>query len=131
VKKGKQLQNKQMDLLRKMREAKEQNSPVRKESGESSSSNAILNDAEVKSINDRLRFEELLQSGTMPSLNDFGSDGYLNKEQEEEEIRAARTYMMQILISETQNDPLFDFELHCHDFLVDYTIFQCHNRCRD
>ena len=45
----------------------------------------------IKERNDRLRFDELLKTKGFV-VNDFSSDGYLNKRQEEEEINAAGMY---------------------------------------
>jgi len=87
--------NKQAELMKKMKQAKEQ---AARESagivdggvdgGEESLSNT-LSDEQVKERNDRLRFQELLDKGASMVLNDYSSDGYLNKQQEEEEINAA------------------------------------------
>ena len=49
-----------------------------------------LTEREIRERNDRLRFEELLRKGSASVLNDYSSDGYLNKQQEEEEIDAFR-----------------------------------------
>lgn len=87
--------NKQGDLKKKLELAKQQNKG-NDGAGTSSSTPATaqttnnnLSAQEIKERNDRLRFEELLKKG--PSLRDFDSDGYLTKEQEEEEISASRT----------------------------------------
>ena len=80
--------NKQAELRRKMEQAK------RQKLGESSSINDAetrLTDEEIKEQNDRLRFEELLKTKSATVLNDYSSDGYLNKQQEEEDITASRT----------------------------------------
>ena len=81
--------NKQADLKRRLELAKQQ-----KEGGSSEESNdtnkaKTLSDSEIKERNDRLRFEQLLQRDGSKVLNDYSSDGYLNKNQEEEEITAA------------------------------------------
>ena len=49
-----------------------------------------LSDEEIQERNDRLRFEELLKKGSANVFNDYSSGGYLNKQQEEEEIDAYR-----------------------------------------
>ena len=85
--------NKQADLQRKMELAKQQKL---KEQGldepEAATTNQQqLSPQEIKERNDRKRFEQLLQRENMNKmLNDYTSDGYLNKQQEEEEITAAR-----------------------------------------
>jgi hypothetical protein len=85
--------NKQADLMKKLREAKQQ---AKEDSGEtddesaSPKENAKLSAKEIKERNDRLRFEELLATGGSSVLNDYSADGYLNRQQEEEEISAAR-----------------------------------------
>jgi hypothetical protein len=78
--------NKQGDLKRKLEIAKKQNKGVENDEIETSSAQA------VRERNDRLRFEELLKqsSASAAVLNDFSADGYLTREQEEEEIHAAR-----------------------------------------
>ena len=48
---------------------------------------------QIKERNDRKRFEQLLQREGSKSLNNYNSDGYLSREQEEEEITAARTFV--------------------------------------
>ena len=77
--------NKQAELRRKMEQAKRQKlaSPADEK--------AHLTDKEIKERNDRLRFEELLKKESATILNDYSSDGYLNMQQEEEEITATRT----------------------------------------
>jgi hypothetical protein len=85
---GKKIRNKQADLAKKMALAKEKKSE--KEDSDTSSddaSNKKIADKEIKEINDRKRFEELLKSSSV-SLREISSDGYLNKEQEEAEIDA-------------------------------------------
>lgn len=47
---------------------------------------------QIKERNDRKRFEQLLQREGSKSLNNYNSDGYLSRDQEEEEITAARAY---------------------------------------
>lgn len=55
-----------------------------------SNSEGGLSDKEIRERNDRLRFEELLKKGTVHVMNDYSSDGYLNRQQEEDEIDAVR-----------------------------------------
>jgi hypothetical protein len=82
---------KQADLRRKLELAKQQNKEEDDDNQPVASKKSLLTDKEIKERNDRLRFEELLQKGSSSVLNDYSSDGYLNKNQEEEEIDAART----------------------------------------
>jgi hypothetical protein len=85
--------NKQADLMKKLKEAKQQ---AKESSGETVEESANtketteLSAKEVKERNDRLRFQQLLEEGGTSMLNDYSSDGYLNRQQEEEEISAAR-----------------------------------------
>jgi len=83
--------NKQQDLKKKLELAKKQN---KKEEDivddESKDQSGRLTDKEIKEQNDRLRFQEMLDKKGSIVLNDYGSGGYLNKQQEEEEINAAR-----------------------------------------
>lgn len=84
--------NKQAELKRKMEIAKQQKEidgeevPVIDDVTEKTS----LTDIEIKEQNDRLRFQELLKRSASNVLNNYSSDGYLSKDQEEEEIEAAR-----------------------------------------
>jgi hypothetical protein len=81
--------NKQGDLKRKLELAKQQN----KESNDAGgSSQSQPSPQEIRERNDRMRFEELLKKSSVSAavLNDYSSDGYLTREQEEEEISAAR-----------------------------------------
>lgn len=85
--------NKQADLMKKLKEAKQQ---AKESSGETDDEPAPpaektkLSANEIKERNDRLRFQQLLEEGGTSMLNDYSSDGYLNRQQEEEEISAAR-----------------------------------------
>jgi hypothetical protein len=84
--------NKQAELKRKMDLAKLKKLEESGSLDESSAKEkADLTAKEMKEKNDRLRFAELLKKDSANVLNDYSSDGYLNKEQEEEEISAART----------------------------------------
>lgn len=76
--------NKQADLRRKLELAKRQNEEMT-----APDKGSKLSDVEVRERNDRLRFEALLKREGSKVLNDYSSDGYLNKKQEEEEILAA------------------------------------------
>lgn len=81
--------NKQALLKQKMEEAKRQNlDPA--EDAEIIAGRQKLTEREIRERNDRLRFEELLRKGSASVLNDYSSDGYLNMQQEEEEIDAYR-----------------------------------------
>jgi len=74
---------KQTDLKRLYEEAQQRNGTQRPEKEQTAE--------EIKERNDRLRFEELLKNAPV-SMSDAPSDGYLTKEQEDEEISAARRY---------------------------------------
>ena len=94
---AKKIRNKQAELAKKMEMAKQQSAWKEDGSGiDTHNSNpkkeTRLSAAEIKAKNDRLRFEELLQKQSSVVLNDYSSDGYLNKEQEEQEILAARKF---------------------------------------
>ena len=93
---AKKIRNKQMDLMKKMKEAKKQNQDDDDEGDGGAATPASMTAAdskrmtaeEIKERNDRLRFEELLKR---ESANpNYTSDSYLTKDQEEEEINAAR-----------------------------------------
>ena len=81
--------NKQALLKQKLEEAKRQKLD-RAEDTETIAGRQKLTEREIRERNDRLRFEELLRKGSASVLNDYSSDGYLNKQQEEEEIDAFR-----------------------------------------
>lgn len=84
--------NKQADLARKLALAKQQTNKEEPASPiESEGSIASLSEAEIKKRNDKLRFEELLKRESASVLNDYSKDGYLTKDQEEEEVQAARS----------------------------------------
>ena len=83
--------NKQAALAKKMelaRQQKEGTSTPQEELSEKSIQS--LSDAEIQKRNDQLRFEQLLKTESANVLNNYSKDGYLTKEQEEEEINAAR-----------------------------------------
>ena len=79
---AKKLRNKQADLAAKMAALKKEKS----EKPEGSKTKRST-DEELKEQNDRLRFDELLKTQST-SLNSVSSDGYLSREQEDEEINA-------------------------------------------
>jgi hypothetical protein len=83
--------NKQAALRQKMEEAKRQKRKAEgvQDDSEGKDNDHLMSDDEIRERNDRLRFEELLKKGSATVLNDYSSDGYLNKQQEEEEIDAA------------------------------------------
>lgn len=88
------MRNKQAELQRKMMLAKQQAAQKANEGGGESSSKAgeekmRMTDEELKEMNDRKRFEELLNS-SMGSIGAESSDNYLSQEQEEENIDAYR-----------------------------------------
>jgi hypothetical protein len=85
---AKKLKNKQAEMAKKMADAKKQTAGGG-ETPVDASGKAILSAQEIKEQNDRLRFEELLKTQASSVLNDYSSDGYLNKKQEEEEIMAS------------------------------------------
>jgi hypothetical protein len=83
--------NKQAALARKLQLAREQkDGTTQKDDKTNEASIASLSDAEIKKKNDQLRFEQLLKQEASNVLNNYSSDGYLSKEQEEEEISAVR-----------------------------------------
>jgi hypothetical protein len=83
--------NKQADLMKKLKEAKQQaKGETVGDDSVNSKETTELSAKEVKERNDRLRFQQLLAEGGTSMLNDYSSDGYLNRQQEEEEISAAR-----------------------------------------
>jgi hypothetical protein len=84
---AKKMRNAQAELLKKMELAKKQQQGGNQVDDQGSAEKERLTDKEVKEKNDRLRFEELLKKQST-SMNSASSDGYLNKQQEEEEIDA-------------------------------------------
>lgn len=83
--------NKQANLLKKMELARQQNDPASTTAADDApKSLKSLSNAEIKKQNDQKRFEQLLQQESSNVLNAYSKDGYLSKEQEEEEITAAR-----------------------------------------
>jgi hypothetical protein len=100
---AKQMKSKQMELLKKLELAKQQkmegdgegDQVVKKEKTEAGGKASRLSDQETKAQNDRLRFEELLQTQA-GKVNSDESEGYLylNANQEEEEISAYRKYTL-------------------------------------
>lgn len=88
------LKNKQADMKRKLELAKQQmpnpdGSPAM--DAKADETPKAVTAEQIKAQNDRKRFEQLLKREGGKSLNAYQSDGYLNKEQEEEEITAARS----------------------------------------
>lgn len=88
---GKKIRNKQAELAQKMKLAKQQAAEKQglEGSDEQSSDKLKLSDEEMKEINDRRRFDDLLKQQAV-TMNDLSSDGYLSKEQEEAEMDAVR-----------------------------------------
>jgi hypothetical protein len=82
---AKKMRNAQAELAKKMELAKKKQAGNQVD--DQGSETERLTDKEVKEKNDRLRFEELLKKQST-SLNSVSSDGYLSKQQEEEEIDA-------------------------------------------
>ena len=85
----KKMRNKQADLAKKLAAAKEQNLKQDDNQVDSPRAETRLSDRELKELNDRRRFEDMLEKQTA-SLNFVSSDGYLSREQEEAEIDAYR-----------------------------------------
>lgn len=83
---AKKMRNKQAELAKKLAMAKEQSL---KQDGTQALGEDRLSDREVKELNDRRRFEDMLEKQTA-SLNFVASNGYLSREQEEAEIDAYR-----------------------------------------
>jgi len=93
--------NKQLLLKQKLEDAKRQKLKDNANNDDAVGDSAAkkqLTDKEIRERNDRLRFEELLKKGSATVFNDYSSDGYLNKQQEEEEIDAFRKYSSVILV---------------------------------
>ena len=86
--------NKQGDLKRKLELAKQQN----KGSDAEKASHSQPSAQEIRERNDRMRFDELLKKSSVSAavLNAYSSDGYLTREQEEEEISAARAGVVRL-----------------------------------
>jgi hypothetical protein len=80
------IKGKQADLKRKLDLAKQQKREAGGHTGDDSE--------EIKERNERKRFEQLLEREGSKMLNDYDSDGYLSIKQEEEEISAARKYII-------------------------------------
>lgn len=85
--------NKQADLQKKMALAKKQKQQKESEGSSSASSDGGSNDkmtaAEIKEMNDRKRFDDLLNSESVTHMSELGGGTYLTTQQEEEEIDAA------------------------------------------
>lgn len=106
--------NKQADLRRKMELAKQQKEEVTS-SGGGQAKEKPLTDEEIRERNDRLRFEELLKKEGATMLNDYSSqEGYLNKNQEEDEIIAYKKGADRLF----ENDPA---PTECFERLIDVT----------
>ena len=81
--------NKQADLLKKMQQAKQQKQGDQDDTKDDSKGEYQQSDDEIKERNDRLRFEELLRKESASAMNAYSSDGYLTRQQEEEELNAS------------------------------------------
>jgi len=94
--KGLNKANKQAMLKQKMEAAKrqKQGDDAATHVAEDDKDTKQLTATEIKERNDRKRFEELLQKGGANFLSDYSQDGYLNKQQEEEEIDAFRKWIL-------------------------------------
>jgi hypothetical protein len=86
---AKKMRNSQAELAKKMALAREQKAQEEGADLQVPEAAERLSSREIKERNDRLRFEELLQTQST-SFNDVSSDGYLNARQEEAEIDAYR-----------------------------------------
>eukprot|EP00535_Pseudo-nitzschia_heimii_P009518 CAMPEP_0197184494 /NCGR_PEP_ID=MMETSP1423-20130617/10007_1 /TAXON_ID=476441 /ORGANISM="Pseudo-nitzschia heimii, Strain UNC1101" /LENGTH=271 /DNA_ID=CAMNT_0042635315 /DNA_START=107 /DNA_END=922 /DNA_ORIENTATION=+ len=85
------MRNKQAELQRKMAIAKEQAAQREKEcNAYVGKETERMTDEEIKEMNDRKRFDELLNSNPVliSGISEKGSETYLSKEQEEETIDA-------------------------------------------
>lgn len=90
------MKNKQAELQRKMMLAKQQraNEDDAESSSKAGEDKRRMTDQELKEMNDRKRFEELLnsQSASIGATDAKSSENYLSEEQEEENIDAYRKY---------------------------------------
>jgi mannitol-specific phosphotransferase system IIBC component len=84
------LRNRQAELQKKFALAKKQNANKQHQQQTESEEAAALSNEEIKELNDRKRFEELLK-GSKAFLGTGSDDDYLSIEQEEESIDAYRT----------------------------------------
>jgi hypothetical protein len=82
--------NKQADLLRKMELAKQQHHTADEVVPEGDKQILKLTDKQIKEQNDQLRFKELLKRSASKDLKGYSSNGYLNAQQEKEEMLAQR-----------------------------------------
>ena len=83
---AKKMRNKQAELAKKMAMAKKQKAE-KEGTTQDQDEKKRLTDAEMKEMNDRKRFGEMLEKQSL-TMNSVSSDGYLSREQEEEEINA-------------------------------------------
>ena len=93
---GKKIRNKQAELAQKMKLAKKQAAEkqgldINDDDDESNANKGKLSDEEMKEMNDRRRFDDLLKQQAV-TMNDISSDGYLSKQQEEAEMDAVRKF---------------------------------------
>jgi hypothetical protein len=82
-------QSKQAALREKLAQAIQQKNL---NNGDASSTTPSLTPDQIREQNDRLRFEQLLRTKGAMSWNDSAGDGYLTKQQEEEEINASSKF---------------------------------------
>lgn len=102
---AKKIRNKQAELAKKLALAKEQNAREEGIESEGSESSGRLSDSEIKEVNDRRRFDELLKTQSA-SMNTVASDGYLSKQQEDAEIDAYRKFQIPVSpVSFIETDP--------------------------
>jgi hypothetical protein len=112
---SKKLKNKQAEMLEKLKKAKQQKDgggdSRNDDADDADGSASRLSKEEIKEQNDRKRFQELLDKSSSMILNDYSSDGYLNKRQEEEEISAQMSGVERIF----EGDPA---PIRCFEGLV-------------
>jgi hypothetical protein len=112
---SKKLKNKQAEMLEKLKKAKQQKDgggdSRNDDADDADGSASRLSKEEIKEQNDRMRFQELLDKSSSMILNDYSSDGYLNKRQEEEEISAQMSGVERIF----EGDPA---PIRCFEGLV-------------
>jgi len=95
--------NKQADLKRKLELAKQQNNEgttttSSTEWTDEQEATTALTAEQIKERNDRKRLEQLLKRDGAKSFANYDTDGYLSRNQEEEEITAARKYCYSYVI---------------------------------
>ena len=94
------IRNKQAELQRKMIIAKQQ---AAEKENKGDAKQKRMTDEEMKEINDRKRFEELLNShsASIGAVGERESENYLSQQQEEENIDAYRKFLIKFSIYES------------------------------